>query len=384
AALQAVLRRHRRRELVRIGGRDLLGLAGVEDTVRELTALAEGVIEAAVASVRARLAAEWGEALVPGEGRPAAFVVLGMGKLGGEELNYSSDVDLVYVYECDGEQAAGRTLGQFFSRLAEEVTRALCEVTGDGLVFRVDLRLRPGGAEGPVAVSLPAALSYYEAWGQTWERAAWLKARRVGGDRALGERIVAELVPFVYRRYLDFGTIEDLKAMKRRVDAALGAPGAARDVKLGRGGIREVEFFVQAQQLVHGGKDARLRMRSTLGALAALAATGYVERALAAELAAAYRFLRDVEHKLQIVQEQRTQLVPSDPDALLALARRLGFRGAEAVAEFEAARARHGAVVQGAFAALPRRRGGAPARGGARARPPDRRARPSAARAPAP
>src|SRR5207253_768170 len=272
AELQAALRRHRRRELVRIGGRDLLGLASVEDTVRELSALAEGVIDAAVASVRARLAAEWGEALVPGEGRPAAFVVLGMGKLGGEELNYSSDVDLVYVYECDGGQAAGRTLGQFFSRLAEEVTRALGEVTGDGLVFRVDLRLRPGGAEGPVAVSLPAALSYYEAWGQTWERAAWLKARPVGGDRALGERVLAELVPFVHRRYLDFGTIEDLKAMKRRVDATLGGPEAARDVKLGRGGIREVEFFVQAQQLVHGGKDPRLRVRSTLGALGALAA----------------------------------------------------------------------------------------------------------------
>src|SRR5436189_289420 len=140
--------------------------------------------------------------------------------------------------------------------------------------------------------------------------------------------------------------------MKRRVDASLGAPGAARDVKLGRGGIREVEFFVQAQQLVHGGKDPRLRVRSTLGALGALAAAGYLEPALAAALAAAYRFLRDVEYKLQIVQERRTQRVPSDPDALLALARRLGFRGAEAVAEFEAARARHGAVVHGAFAAL--------------------------------
>src|SRR5439155_4039 len=248
-----------------------------------------------------RLAAEWGEALVPGEGRRGAFVVLGMGKLGGEELNYSSDVDLVYVYERDGEQAAGRTLGQFFSRLAEEVTRALGEVTGDGLVFRVDLRLRPGGGEGPVAVSLPAALSYYEAWGQTWERAAWLKARAVGGDRALGERLIAELMPFVYRRYLDFGTLEDLEAMKRRVDASLRGPQAARDVKLGRGGIREVEFFVQAQQLVHGGKDPRLQVRSTLGALAALAATGYVEpeRALwrlgrlgFRDLESAYRELR--------------------------------------------------------------------------------------------
>ncbi len=361
AELQTVLRRHRRRELVRIGGRDLLGLAGVEDTVREISALAEGVIEVAVASVRDRLAAEWGEGTVPG------FVVLGMGKLGGEELNYSSDVDLIYVYERDGELAGGRTLGEFFSRLAEEVTRALGELTGDGLVFRVDLRLRPGGREGPVAVSLPAALSYYETWGETWERAAWLKARPVGGDRALGERLVAELVPFVYRRYLDFGTIEDLKAMKRRVDASLRGPEAARrDVKLGRGGIREVEFFVQAQQLVHAGKDARLRTRGTLATLAALVAAGYVEPGLAATLAAAYRFLRDVEHKLQIVEERRTQLVPGDPEALLALARRLGFRGAAAVAEFEAALARHGAAVHEAFAALfhgaeaERQRGAAP------------------------
>src|SRR5581483_5515889 len=174
AALQAALRRHRRREQVRIGGRDLLGLATVDETMREISALAEGVAEVAVAAARARLEAEWGPAFA-GD-RPAGFAVLGMGKLGGEELNYSSDVDLVYVYETDGEQQGGRTLAQWFTRLAEEVTRALGEVTEDGLCFRVDLRLRPGGGEGPVAVSLPAALGYYETWGQTWERAAWLKA----------------------------------------------------------------------------------------------------------------------------------------------------------------------------------------------------------------
>jgi glutamate-ammonia-ligase adenylyltransferase len=351
--LQRVLRRYRRRQLVRIGGRDLLGLATVDETVRELSALAEGAIDATVACVRARLAAEWGEARASGEDRPVGFVVLGMGKLGAEELNYSSDVDLMYVYERDGEHAGGRTLGQFFSRLAEEVTRALRELTADGLVFRVDLRLRPGGGEGPLAVSLPAALSYYEAWGQTWERAAWLKARPVGGDRALGERLLAELMPFVYRRYLDFGTIEDLKAMKRRVDAALSAPEAkTRDVKLGRGGIREVEFFVQAHQLVHGGKDARLRVRGTLAALEALAAAGYIGDEFAARLAAAYRFLRDVEHKLQIVQERQTHSVPRDAEELLALARRLGFRGTEAAEAFETTRARHAAAVQGAFDGL--------------------------------
>jgi glutamate-ammonia-ligase adenylyltransferase len=299
-ALHAGLRRYRRRELVRIGGRDLLGLATVDETVRELSALADAVTEAALAVTRARLAAEWG-------GDPAVgFVVLGMGKLGGEELNYSSDVDLVYVYERDGTLGK-RTVAEFFARVGEEVTRALGEVTADGLCFRVDLRLRPGGGEGPVAVSLANVLAYYEAWGQTWERAAWLKARPIAGDLALGAALLDQVEPFVYRRYLDYGTIEDLKAMKRRVDASLRDPTAARrDVKLGRGGIREIEFFVQAQQLVHAGKDARLRTRGTLAALGRLAAAGYVDPAQADALAAAYRFLRDVEHKLQIVHQRQT------------------------------------------------------------------------------
>ncbi|TMA96537.1 MAG: bifunctional [glutamate--ammonia ligase]-adenylyl-L-tyrosine phosphorylase/[glutamate--ammonia-ligase] adenylyltransferase, partial [Deltaproteobacteria bacterium] len=331
AELQAQLRRYRRRELVRIGGRDLLGLATVDETVREITALAEGVTEAAVAGARARLAAEWGEDWA-GD-RPGGFVVLGMGKLGGGELNYSSDVDLLYVYERDGADARGRTHREFFARLAEEVTRALRDVTPEGFCFRVDLRLRPGGGEGPLAVSLGAALSYYEAFGQTWERAAWLKARPVAGDRALGAALLHELLRFVYRRYLDFATIEDLQVMKRRVDASLRDPGArARDVKLGRGGIREVEFVVQAQQLVHGGKDPRLQERSTLGALVKLSASGYMGAEQAAALAGAYRFLRDVEHKLQIVHERQTHLVPRDAGEIAALARRLGFRGADAVA----------------------------------------------------
>jgi len=346
ADLQRGLRVHRRRELVRIGGRDLLGLATVDDTVRELSALADGVTGVATACARARIAAEWG-----GDA-PGAFVVLGMGKLGGAELNYSSDIDLVYVYERDGEHA-GRTVREFFARVGEEVTRALGEVTDDGLCFRVDLRLRPGGGEGPLALALAAALSYYESWGQTWERAVWLKARAVGGDHALGAALLDELSPFVYRRYLDFGTIEDLKAMKLRVDASLRDPTAReRNVKLGRGGIREVEFFVQAQQLVHGGKDERLRERSTLGGLARLADAGYVAREQASGLAAAYRFLRDVEHKLQIVHQRQTQLLPADADELRALARRLGFRGPDAAADFARVHAAHTGVVHAAFDAL--------------------------------
>src|SRR5581483_879420 len=232
-----------------------LGRATVDETMRELTALAEALIEAALGCIRARLLPEW-------NAEDLGFAVLGMGKLGGGELNYSSDIDLVYVYARDGELPGGRTVRELATRVGEEVTRALAEVTADGFCFRVDLRLRPGGGEGPVAVSQAAALSYYESWGQTWERAAWLKARAVAGDRALGGALLAELEPFVYRRYLDFGTLADLEAMKRKVDVSLRDPAArARDVKLGRGGIREVEFFVQAQQLVHAGKDARLRVR---------------------------------------------------------------------------------------------------------------------------
>jgi len=353
--LQALLRRYRRREVVRIGGRDLVGRAGVDETVRELSTLAEAVIAAAVDATVARLARE----LAPAP--PGGFVVLGMGKLGGGELNYSSDVDLVYVYEHDAD-AGGRTSREWFARLAEEVTRVLAEPTADGRCFRVDLRLRPGGGEGPLAVSLGAAVSYYETWGQTWERAVWLKARPIAGDVALGERLLAELAPFVYRRYLDFGTIDDLQAMKRRVDASVRE--GERNVKLGRGGIREVEFFVQAQQLIHAGKDARLHERATLATLERLAATGYVEPARAQALMDAYRFLRDVEHKVQIVHERQTHAIPGDPAEERALARRLGLRDADPVAAFRALLARHTGAVHAAFDALfhgaeeERRRGG--------------------------
>jgi glutamate-ammonia-ligase adenylyltransferase len=347
APLQQALRRHRRRELARIGGRDLIGLASVDDTMRELSALAEASVEVAVRCVRARLAEEWGgDAAIP-------FVVLGMGKLGGEELNYSSDVDLVYVYGEEADHASGRPVRLFFAKIAEEVTRAVGEVTEDGFCFRVDVRLRPGGEQTPLAVSLAGTLAYYEAWGQTWERSVWLKVRPVAGDRALGERVLDELAPFVYRRYLDFATFEDLKAMKRRVDASLRHPGQyERDVKLGRGGIREIEFWVQAQQLVHAGKDPRLQVRPTLRALAQLAAGGYTDVALAAPLADAYRFLRDVEHKIQIAHERQTQRLPDDPEEYRRLVRRMGHREPGGDAAFRARYAHHADFVHATFDAL--------------------------------
>jgi glutamate-ammonia-ligase adenylyltransferase len=347
AALQRRLRLYCRREMVRIGGRDLIGLASVDDTVRELSVLAEALVDVAVTLARRRLEREWGAPL------DGPFAALGMGKLGGEELNYSSDVDLVYVYANDGEHPSGRTNRECFVRLAEEVTRAISEVTADGVCFRVDLRLRPGGREGPIAASLAATVSYYESWGQTWERAAWLKARPIGGDRALGAVLAGELEPFVYRRYLDFATLEDLKEMKRKVDASLGeAERQGRDVKLGRGGIREIEFWVQAHQLINAGKDARLRVRPTLAALEMLAQADYVPAAQAGELAAAYRFLRDVEHKIQIVWQRQTQRLPIEASERLALARRLGYCGPAALAEFEQALAAHTGAVHASFERL--------------------------------
>ncbi|MGH7804219.1 MAG: bifunctional [glutamate--ammonia ligase]-adenylyl-L-tyrosine phosphorylase/[glutamate--ammonia-ligase] adenylyltransferase, partial [Candidatus Binatia bacterium] len=325
ADLPAILRRFKRREILRIGARDLAGRAPVDETMRELSSLAEAAVEIAVRHARARALAQFG-AFASGE--RFRFVVLAMGKLGGGELNYSSDIDLVYLYRGgDGESAGGTKgptdAGAVAARVSEIVTRTLGEMTEDGNVFRVDLRLRPEGQNGPIVNSFESALTYYESWGQTWERAAMLKARPVGGDLELGEEFLGEMEPFVYRRYLDFETIEEIQAMKARVDVAQKAERLARDVKLGPGGIREVEFVVQVLQLVHGGRDRRLRRRSTLETLAVASGVGLLERDEAERLAAAYRFLRDVEHKIQIDEERQTQLIPSDPDGERELASRL-------------------------------------------------------------
>ncbi|HWP34711.1 MAG TPA: bifunctional [glutamate--ammonia ligase]-adenylyl-L-tyrosine phosphorylase/[glutamate--ammonia-ligase] adenylyltransferase, partial [Thermodesulfobacteriota bacterium] len=343
--LLAALRRFKRRELLRIAVRDLLGLADLPATAAALADLADAAIETACRGVAARLVLEHG---APG----AEFAVLGLGKLGGRELNFSSDVDLVYLCSTDqGETAGPRRipLHVYFARLAEGVTRALSAVTELGFVFRVDLRLRPEGRAGSLVVPLRQAEIYYEGWGQTWERAALIKARPVAGSRALGEAFVRMVEPFVYRRYLDFTAIEEIRALKRRIDAELRRaelaaggplprrgepPGRLRagggNVKLGVGGIREIEFFVQALQLIHGGRVPAVRERGTLPALAALAARGLVRREEADRLAEAYVFLRTVEHRLQLVAERQTHVVPASPEALRPLARGLGFATVEA------------------------------------------------------
>ncbi len=325
--LMTALRRLKRREILRIAARDLLGLADLTATAAALADLAEAALEGAYRGVDARLAREYGTP-------DAEFAVLGMGKLGGRELNFSSDVDLVYIASSfNGETTGPKRIPYelYFTRLAEGITRAMGAVTADGFVFRVDLRLRPEGGVGGLVVPLRQAELYYESWGQTWERAALIKARPVAGSRDLGDAFLRMVEPFVYRRYLDFTAIEEIRALKRRIDAEVRRGGqATSNVKLGIGGIREIEFFVQAIQLIHGGRTPSVRSRGTLAALEALTGRGLVRERDAKALADAYVFLRTVEHRIQVVAERQTHLLPSAPEETARLARRLGFSAPEA------------------------------------------------------
>ncbi|MEW6721223.1 MAG: bifunctional [glutamate--ammonia ligase]-adenylyl-L-tyrosine phosphorylase/[glutamate--ammonia-ligase] adenylyltransferase, partial [Thermodesulfobacteriota bacterium] len=267
---------------------------------------------------------------------PGRCGVRGRGTLGGRELNFSSDVDLIYLYETDkGETTGGPqplSLHQYFVRVGETVTRIISEATEDGFAFRVDLRLRPEGSRGELAYSLPAAETYYESWGQTWERAALIKARPVAGDRSLGEEFLREVVPFVFRKHMDFTSIEEIKEMKDRIDraAARGRRGE-RDLKLGAGGIREIEFFVQAHQLIYGGKEPSLRLRGTTETLDALSRLRIVSERERDDLAGSYVFLRRLEHRIQAHRERQTHALPQGEADLRRLARAMGLPDPQAL-----------------------------------------------------
>ena len=339
------LRTYRNREYLRIGTRDLLALAALEETTQDLSALAEATVQMAYSYTRAKLRTWYGEAVCDNSTpqRPLGFVVFGMGKLGGKELNFSSDIDLIYLYERDAGLTTGGSKGAiepraFFTQLAQGMTRVLSDLVSGGRVFRVDLRLRPDGMNGPIVNSLPNTLLYYESWGQTWERMALLKARPIAGNKELGEQFLQEIAPFVFRRYLDFTTIEDIKEMKARVERSLrGAERGQRNVKLGRGGIREIEFVTQTLQLIHAGKDPHVRERSTLQGLDRLVEGKYLAAGDRDSLRDAYRFLRHVEHKLQIVQDRQTHSLPDDEAGIRALARRLRLKEQSAVGSQQSA-----------------------------------------------
>ncbi|TLM67161.1 MAG: bifunctional [glutamate--ammonia ligase]-adenylyl-L-tyrosine phosphorylase/[glutamate--ammonia-ligase] adenylyltransferase [Deltaproteobacteria bacterium] len=352
--LQQQLRQFKAREILRIGSRDLCGLASLEEVTAELSALAAATLQRACEVCEALLRREYGAPLLDETaGEPAAeaeFTVFGMGKFGGCELNFSSDIDLIYFYTSDRGQTGGIpgpdgevrnriSLHRFFVKLSDLVTKAISQVTEDGFVFRVDLRLRPEGDSGEMANSLAAAEIYYESWGQSWERSAMLKARAVAGSLRLGERLLARLEPFIYRRHLDYAMVEDIKVMKQKIDRSLAREReGGQNLKLGKGGIREIEFFIQALQLIYAGKQPRLRERNSLKALELLCAEGLIKPAERDQLAAAYRFLRTVEHRIQVVQERQTHNLPTRPEELRALARRCGFAD---TASFSAALDRH-------------------------------------------
>jgi len=333
------IRRHKQREILRIGLRDLSFVASPGETMREMTTLADSCLETAYRCCRGALERECGRLPIAGTERDNGFTVIGMGKLGGEELNFSSDVDLIYLYEDDQGETLGGRRGKtsprdFFTRLAERITYLMGDVTEDGFVFRTDLRLRPLGRNGPLVQSLDATLLYYESWGQSWERAALIKARPVAGDGELGAKFLKGVEPFVYRRYLDFTTVEDLRDMKLRIEQELLEPGSKeRDLKRGPGGIREVEFFTQALQLVNGGYEPRIRGHNTLKALEQLARYGFIPEQERSDLSEAYLFLRNVEHRIQMVREAHSYFIPKDEEEERALARRMnigvGTRGQE-------------------------------------------------------
>ena len=266
--------------------------------------------------------------------RSSGLIVLGMGKLGAHELNYSSDIDLIVLYDPAIAQVNARSgIQSFFVRLTRELVRILEEHTGDGYLFRTDLRLRPDPASTPLAMSVVAALVYYESVGQNWERAALIKARPVAGDRIASERFLRELQPFLWRKNLDFAAIQDIHSIKRQIHAYHGGARIAvegHDIKTGRGGIREIEFFAQTQQLIWGGRRPELRVAPTCEVLRHLAAAGLVDPATAARLIEDYRFLRRLEHRLQMVDDAQTHALPSDGAGIRHIALFLGYAEPEA------------------------------------------------------
>ena len=339
------LKRFQRRELLRITARDLFGMLD-RRTLMETTTLLSGLADALVdAALRVATA----EQTAKGGPLPGRFAVIAMGKLGAADLNYSSDIDLIYVYDVPRE-AAGDAHWRY-QKLGRRLTVLLSEHTGEGYLYRVDMRLRPMGSRGALVYSLPQLAEYYESLGETFERFALIKARPIAGDPALGEQFLELVQPFVYRKYLDHAAIEELARYKARADREHARHGDLdRNVKEGRGGIREVELFVQVFQLIYGGDKPSLRTGRTLTALEQLGAEGFVEADVQRDLEAAYIFFRNVEHVLQAAEGQQTHSLSGTERGIRALARRLGFDEPETLtAVLDRHRERVHAVYAGLF-----------------------------------
>ncbi|MCL7461826.1 bifunctional [glutamate--ammonia ligase]-adenylyl-L-tyrosine phosphorylase/[glutamate--ammonia-ligase] adenylyltransferase [Pseudomonas sp. NW5] len=324
------LRRYRNRQQLRIIWRDIAQQADLAETCQDLSDLADACIDLAYHWLYGRQCAQSGMPIGARSGEPQHLVVLGMGKLGAHELNLSSDIDLIFAYPEGGEtEGARRSLDnqEFFTRLGQKLIKALDAVTVDGFVFRVDMRLRPYGSSGPLVYSFNAMEQYYQDQGRDWERYAMIKARVVAGDQPAGERLQQMLRPFVYRRYLDFSAIEALRSMKQLIQQEVRRKGMSENIKLGAGGIREVEFIAQAFQLIHGGRDLSLQQRPLLKVLDTLAGQGYLPLPVVEELKEGYCFLRYLEHALQAVADRQTQMLPDGELERARVAFIMGFDG---------------------------------------------------------
>ncbi|MCP1466888.1 bifunctional [glutamate--ammonia ligase]-adenylyl-L-tyrosine phosphorylase/[glutamate--ammonia-ligase] adenylyltransferase [Pseudomonas sp. S3E17] len=326
--LGRVLRRQRTRQQVRIIWRDLTRQADLVQTCRDLSDMADASIDQAYQWLYQRHCVQFGTPTGRRSGEPQHMVILGMGKLGAVELNLSSDIDLIFAYPEGGETVGvKRSLDnqEFFIRLGQKLIKALDPMTVDGFVFRVDMRLRPYGSAGALVLSFNALEQYYQDQGRDWERYAMIKARVVAGDQVAGAQLLDMLRPFVYRRYLDFSAIEALRTMKQLIQQEVRRKGMADNIKLGSGGIREVEFIAQAFQLIHGGRDLSLQQRPLLKVLGTLEGQGYLPPAVIAELRNGYEFLRYTEHAIQAIADRQTQMLPDSPEDQARIAFMLGF-----------------------------------------------------------
>lgn len=331
AELMRFLRRVKQEAALIIAIADLSKAWETLEATAALTRVADATLSAAVAFTL-RDAAFAGKLELADQRDPergSGWIFLGMGKQGALELNYSSDIDVIVFFDRSRARLASPAEDiDLFVRLTKRVVKIMSERTADGYVFRVDLRLRPDPGATPIAIPLEAAFSYYESMGQNWERAAFIKARPVAGDKDAGERFLSELAPFIWRKYLDFAAIADVHSIKRQIHAHKGHGRIAafgHNIKLGRGGIREIEFFVQTQQLITGGRDPRLRGRATLEMLDQLAASGWVHKDARDDLAKAYVFLRDVEHRIQMVADEQTHTLPENERGAALIGRMMGF-----------------------------------------------------------
>ncbi len=321
------LRRFKRRETLRIAYGDIIREQPLRTVTTQISYLADAILEAALRAAWQKTTERRGTPQGLDE-EPAKFVILALGKLGGTELNYSSDIDLMFLYDVDGKTEGRRSVSnqEFFGQLGRELVRMLTDLSEVGATYRVDLRLRPEGERGPIAISVENALRYYDLRGRTWERQAFIKARAVAGDLALGKDFLDQMQPWIYRRYLGTADINGIRALKRRIERrAKSEEAGERDVKCGHGGIRDIEFVIQFLQLLNGADTPKIRTGNTLEAIARLTDAGSLTDLEGSLLAENYSFLRKIEHRLQIMFDLQTHTAPTDPPEVRKLALRTGY-----------------------------------------------------------